>query len=76
MKTAKQATLEMVHDMPDEVSFKTILAKLAYLSRIEQGIAEAERGEVVPNAQVMEALRQWRQSSGQQVRPPTSPRSI
>lgn len=64
MKTAKQATLELVREMPDEVSFRTILSKLAYLSRIEEGSAEAERGDVVPNAQVMEELRQWRPSSG------------
>lgn len=64
MRTAKQATLEMVQEMPDEVSFKAILSRLAYLSRIEEGIAEAERGEVVPNAQVMDELRQWRPSTG------------
>ena len=64
MKTAKQATLELVHEMPDGVSFRVILSKLAYLSRIEEGVAEADRGEVVSNEQVMEELRQWRPSSG------------
>ena len=57
MKNAKQATLELVHEMPEEVSFRAILSKLAYLARIEEGLAEADRGEVVPNAQVMEELR-------------------
>jgi hypothetical protein len=69
MKTAKQATLELVHEMPDGVSFRTILSKLAYLSRIEEGSAEAERGDVVSNEQVMEEAEawlrgQWRPSSG------------
>jgi predicted transcriptional regulator len=64
MKTAKQATLDLVQDLPDEVSMDTILAKLAYLARIDQGLADAERGDIVPHAQVMEELRQWQKSPG------------
>jgi predicted transcriptional regulator len=64
MKSAKQATLELVQDLPDEVSMDTILEKLAYLADIERGLAEAERGEVADNAQVIEELRAWRKSSG------------
>ena len=64
MKSAKQATLELVRDLPDEVSMDAILAKLRYLADIERGLAETERGEVVSHAQVMEELRQWQTSSG------------
>jgi len=64
MKSAKQATLELVRDLPDEVSMDAILAKLQYLAEIERGLEEAERGDVVSHAQVMEELRQWQTSSG------------
>ena len=64
MKSAKQATLEIVQGLPDEVSMDAILARLHYLADIERGVAEAERGEVVSHAQVMEEMRQRQTSSG------------
>jgi predicted transcriptional regulator len=64
MKTAKQATLEWMQDLPDDASMRAILTRIEYLARIEEGLAEADRGDVVPNKQVMEELRHWRPSSG------------
>ena len=57
--------MELVKEMPDEVSMRTILDELEFLARIEQGIAEAERGEVVPHAEVMKEMDQWLKSLGQ-----------
>lgn len=64
MKTAKQATLEWVQDLPEDASMRAILDRIEYLSRIEEGLGEADRGDIVPNKQVMEELRAWRPSSG------------
>lgn len=56
--------LEWVQELPEDASMRAILHRIEYLARIEEGLAEADRGAVVPNNQVMEELRQWRPSSG------------
>jgi predicted transcriptional regulator len=55
---AKQAVRDLLDKLPDDCSLEDVLYHLYVLQRVEQGLAEANAGELIPHAQVQEELRQ------------------
>ena len=54
--TVKQKLLALVQQLPDDISFDDAIERFDVLLRIEQGIAQADRGEVVGHDEVMRQL--------------------
>ncbi|MDE3096101.1 MAG: hypothetical protein KGK07_08880 [Chloroflexota bacterium] len=65
MKTAKQETLDLVEQLPDDVPMETILYRLHLKAKVERGRRQLDAGEVIPQGQVMEDLERWLKSIGQ-----------
>ncbi len=63
-KTAKQAAIELIERLPDEVSTETIVAELLFKQGVIRGLEELDRGEVVSHAEARERLAPWLKSSG------------
>ena len=66
MKTNhKQAALEMIQAMPEDVSLEHIMYELYFRQRVDRGLEDLELGETLTPEAVKRSLAQWLQSSGQ-----------
>ena len=54
--TKKDKILAVVESLPDDVSYDDAIERLDLLRRIELGLAQADRGEVVDHDELMDAL--------------------
>ena len=64
MKSAKEEALRLIQQMPDDASMETILAELHFKCRVQRGLEQFERGEVVTHEEAKERLGRWLNSSG------------
>lgn len=59
MPSAKQATLDLVDRMADDVSFEEIIYELYVLEKIQRGMRDAEEGRVVTHEAAKQRLSRW-----------------
>lgn len=59
MPSAKQATLQLVERLDDDVSFEDIIYELYVLEKIRRGMKDAEEGRVVSHEEAKERLGRW-----------------
>ena len=59
LPSAKQATLQLVERLDDDVSFEDIIYELYVLEKIQRGMKDAEAGRVVSHAEAKERLSRW-----------------
>jgi hypothetical protein len=65
MKTPKQEALELLEQLPDDVSMETLLANLHFKASVRRGLDhEAHRGDGLPHEEVKRRLNVWLESSG------------
>jgi len=55
----KQAALEAIGRLPDEISFRDIAKELEFLAAVREGEAQADQGRVIPLEQVEQNLQSW-----------------
>ncbi len=72
MKTAKQEVLSTLEALPDDVALDAIVQELAFKAKILRSVGEADRGELIPNDQIMRELDDWLLSLGHPPRAQTS----
>lgn len=56
LPSAKQATLQLVERLPDDVSFEDIIYQLYVLEKIQRGMKDAEEGRVVSHEEAKQRL--------------------
>lgn len=54
--TTKEKILAVVETLPDDVSYDDAIEQLEVLRRIERGLAQADRGEVIDHDELMDEL--------------------
>jgi predicted transcriptional regulator len=59
MPTAKQEVRDLLEKLPDEASFDDIEYQIYVLHEIREGIAEADRGELIDHNDVKARMRKW-----------------
>ncbi|HEY8171802.1 MAG TPA: hypothetical protein VIH21_01845 [Dehalococcoidia bacterium] len=64
MKTAKQEALELVEQLPDDVSMDTVIIEMQNQASIRRGFDELRRGEGISHDEVKKRLKAWRESFG------------
>lgn len=57
--SAKQATLDLVKRLEDNVSFEDIIYELYVLEKIQRGVKDAEEGRIVSHEEAKERLGRW-----------------
>jgi hypothetical protein len=63
---AKQQVRELLNRLPDDCSLDDVLYHLYVVRSIEEGLADADAGRVIPHAEVAEALRRrWQVGAGE-----------
>lgn len=59
MPTAKDEVRDLLERLPDEASFDEIEYQIYVLHEIRQGIAEADRGELVDHEELKARMAKW-----------------
>ena len=59
LPSAKQATLDLVERLDDDVSFEDIIYELYVLEKIQRGMKDAEEGRVVSHEEAKHRLSRW-----------------
>ena len=59
LPSAKQATLDLVERLEDDVSFEDIIYELYVLEKIQRGMKDAEEGRVVSHEEAQQRLSRW-----------------
>ena len=57
--SAKDAVLDFIRKLPDDLSASDILDELAVRQMIADGLAQLDRGEGVPNSEAKARLARW-----------------
>ena len=55
----KQRILKAVEDLPDDAQVEDALDRLYLLYKVERGLRQADRGELISQDQVRERMAQW-----------------
>ena len=61
---AKEAAIEVIQRLPADCSIPDIMYALYVHQRIEEGIADANAGRLVPHEQVKKEIKAWLESNG------------
>lgn len=59
MPTAKQDVRDLLEKLPDEATFDDIEYQIYVLHEIREGIAEADRGELIDHEEVKRRMAKW-----------------
>ncbi|MEM8610315.1 MAG: hypothetical protein AAGF92_24710 [Myxococcota bacterium] len=59
LPSAKQATLDLVGRLDEDMTFEDIICELYVLEKIQRGMKDAEEGRVVSQAEATERLSRW-----------------
>ena len=57
---SKEAVLIAIQDMPDRIPIDELFDKIIYLYKIEIGLAQSRRGEVISMEEFREKIKTWR----------------
>ena len=55
----RKALLRSVKELPEQVPVDELIDRILLLSKIERGLAQSAKGEVVPTAEARKRLRKW-----------------
>lgn len=57
--TTKEAVIEMIRQLPDDVSTEDIMEELYVRLQIEEGIRELDEGKGIPHEEVKRRMAKW-----------------
>ena len=58
-QSVKDQILKAIQDLPDDATVESAMERLYLLYKIEQGIEQADRGQVVSQEEVKRCMEQW-----------------
>ena len=59
MTTEKETILEMIKDLPNEVSMEDIIEAIYVRQKIEKGLKDSEEGRLFTHQEAKERLAKW-----------------
>ncbi len=57
--SAKEASLQLIERLNDDVTYEEIMYELNFLQKIERGLRDVQEGRVTPHEEVGEAFKKW-----------------
>ena len=57
--STKDAVIEMIRNLPDDVTLPDIMAELCFRQKVDQGLRELDEGQGIPHDQARERLGKW-----------------
>ena len=58
-QSVKDQILKAIQDLPDDATVESAMERLYLLYKIEQGIEQADRGQIVSQEEVKHRMEQW-----------------
>ncbi len=58
-QSVKDQILKAIQDLPDDTTVESAMERLYVLYKIEQGIEQADRGQVVSQEEAKRRMEQW-----------------
>ncbi|HCD52949.1 MAG TPA: hypothetical protein DEQ34_10905 [Balneolaceae bacterium] len=55
----KQTVLDSLEQLPQDASMEDIMEKILLIHKIEKGIEQADRGELIDHEEVLNKIRKW-----------------
>lgn len=55
----KEKVLDSLETMPNEFPLEDLMERLVFMRKVEEGLQQSERGEVIPLDEVKQRLRKW-----------------
>ncbi len=57
--STKEAVIEMIKRLPDEVSVPDIIAELYFRQKVDEGLRQLDAGLGIPHAEAKKKLAKW-----------------
>ncbi len=57
--STKDTVLDMIRNLPDDVTLADIMAELYFRQKVDQGLAELDAGKGIPHEKARERLQKW-----------------
>jgi predicted transcriptional regulator len=57
--TTKQAVLEMIERLPEDISVEDIMAELYFRQKVDEGLRQLDAGEGIEHEEVIRRLKKW-----------------
>ena len=64
MATAKAEALELIKQLPDDVTTGGIMEELFFKQQVEKGLEDVAEGRVLTHQELKERIARWRKSAG------------
>jgi predicted transcriptional regulator len=64
MAKAKAEALEMIKQLPDDVTTSFIMEELFFKQQVEKGLQDVAEGRVLTQQELKERIARWRKSAG------------
>ncbi len=59
MRVTKAHVIELVMTMPDDATIEDVMEELFFKLQMDEGLAQLDRGESIPNEEVGRRLARW-----------------
>ncbi len=59
MKIQKQEILDVVRQLPEQISVEEVMERLLILAKVEKGLKEANSGKVVSHVEAEKRMEKW-----------------
>jgi len=59
-RSAKQAVVEIVSNMPEDATYDEILQELVFNRMVERGLADVDAGRVISDEEMKRTIDSWR----------------
>lgn len=57
--STKQIVQELLEKLPDDLSLHDVAQEIEFVAAVRQGLAEADRGELIPIEEIVRELPTW-----------------
>ena len=57
--TTKQAVIEMIEKMPEDVSVEDIMAELFFRQKVDEGLRQLDAGQGMEHEEALRRLEKW-----------------
>jgi predicted transcriptional regulator len=64
MAKAKAEAIELIKNLPDDVSTGSIMEELFFKQQVEKGLQDVAEGRVLTHEELKERIARWRTSAG------------
>lgn len=59
MATVKEGIVQMIQDMPQDISVEDVMAELYFRYQVDEGVRELDEGKGIPHEEVERRMAKW-----------------